>query len=405
MKKTMKTVVALMLVVFLALTMTAVAFAATMDDSGKVDTTDTTLIIPKGLTMKNAETGNYFSPNVTYTYTIAPVDPVANAAVGGLPVEKGPANSVSLANSNIVFTSALVNDVTSSGKVITEDITVNVDLTKFTKPGIYRYVLTDTTAVADLFAAGIVRSDDYDATRYIDVYVKYSGTVLTVYGYTLSKDNLVNTAGQKNGGFTPAPGSTDTDVYVTYNVCIEKKVDGSMGDKTHEFPFAITIDNGGLQYNYGKVVGSLTAGSAASLSANLKDGEVFYIRGLSPKATVAVTETNDTSDTYKVKIEGKTGTGSYTTLVAQADVAPSSTAALAAGAVSTYDTDNSATAAKTEATGTEYSNILFTNSLSDVSPTGLILRFAPFILMLGFAAVLIVIVRRNKGRKAQTSAI
>ena len=179
-----------------------------------------------------------------------------------------------------------------------------------------------------------------------------------------------------------------------------------MGDKTHEFPFTAVIDNGGLNYFYGKVSNSVnTESNETSLNTTLKNGEVLYIRGLSPRAKIGYTEKNDTADTYKVTIEGRKGTtGSFDTLVAERNVAADGTAVLSSGSITDYETANSAATVATEGKLTNYRDVKYTNNLATVSPTGIVLRFAPFIIIAGLGIVLFVLARRTR-RKTDSDII
>ena len=400
-KSVLSKLIAIVLSVLLMATSFA-AFAADPIDDGTISTNSTELIIPKGITMKNDETGTYYSPNITYTYTIAPQDPQGDTITDGsisVPVEIGPAGGATLASSSVAFTSAAVDNVTSTGKEITQNITVNIDLTKFSKAGIFRYKLSDTTATSALFTAGITRHDDYKKDRYLDVYIKNGTSGVEVSGYALSQTNQA-TAGNKDGGFTNEYETTtdagtgtvteNTDVYRTYNVKLEKKVTGDMGDKTHGFPFAVTVNNNGLTY-----YSNGSASTATSSTINLADGGTLEIKGLNPHATVGYVETNDTTEKYKVTIDGKGGAN----LVPEAEVASGSTATLAVGAVSTYSS------VSTDATATNYSEVKFTNNLASVSPTGVVLRYSPFILLLACAGALIIFASRTRARRKETDAI
>lgn len=402
-----------------ALPMFSATVGAAEIGSGTSSSSDTTLTIPKGITVKNGITGNYYSPNITYTYTIAPVAPIANATVKDsnnfdYPVEIGVQNGVTLQNNgDVVFTSHNVGDVTPAGVEITANLSLNVNLSAFSKPGVYRYKIEDVTATSTLYNVGIVRPDDYDKDRFLDVYIKNGGSSLTVAGYTLTTDNLADTTNAKDPGFVKSvealPDNHGTDTYRTYDVRIEKLVTGDMGDKTHPFPFEITIENDGLSYHCGDY-SAVTSNQTSDLrvqNVSLKNGDVFYIRGLSPRAQVSIKETNNTSDTYKVKIEGRIDVenDSWTELVTSTATAPNADAVLAQGYVSTYVDSNDATSVDVEGALTNYRDVRYTNDLASISPTGVVLRFAPFIVLAGFGVLLFAVSRRNKGRKDETDMI
>ena len=414
MKTVIKRTMSVIAIVVMIAIMAVPAVSAASISAGTIPTTDTTLTIPKGITIKNTVQGNYYGPNVVYSYTIEPVAPVDGSVVkdannNNFPVETGVADGASLLNSgNVTFTSQVINNVTVEGIETSQNLSVSVDLTKFTKPGVYRYLITDVTTTETLFNSGIVRPADYDTTRYLDVYIKNGTSALEVAGYTLTAENLVDTSSAKNAGFiADAEAANGTDSYRTYNISIQKQVTGDMGDKTHEFPFTINIDNNSKSYYYGTDSNAVTnVSSAASQSVNLKHGDVFYIRGLAPKALIGIIESNNTSDTYKVTVDGRDGSSSsWSNLVAVTDAAPGNTVELTQGAITDYAEENSASSVAHEGVLTNYREIRFTNDLASVSPTGIVLRFAPFALLFGFAIVFLMVSRRTKAAKKETSSI
>jgi hypothetical protein len=394
MKKVLSIAAAFALI--LSLSVTSV-FAAAIG-TGVVESSDTTITIPKGVTFINEDAVTSNGPGITFSYTVAPASVTAGQytvkdADGHITsVNPGPAAGLSLDASTLTFGANETFTTSAAGVEATKNLSLSVDTSAFTKPGVYRYVITDTTAKADLFAAGITRDDNYQTTRYIDVFItRDSNDDFVVAGYALkttndSTDGSANPATPKDPGFvsssdvedgTPA----DTDRYETYNVTITKEVDGAMGDVEHEFPFAITVSNQSKPFLAGE--GTTASTSNTSLSATLKHGDTYTIQGLSPKATFSVVETNDTTDLYTVTVAGSSSAISVT------ENAQAKTYAIAAGAVSTYDTDNSASSVNELGDETNYSAVTYTNTLDEVSPTGLVLRYGPFMIL--FAAALVIL--------------
>ncbi|MCR5429816.1 MAG: hypothetical protein K6E58_01105 [Eubacterium sp.] len=418
--KTIKKLIAPLMALVLTLTMTFSIGAAAISgtDTGEVETTDTTVTIPKGITLVNLDAaGQYYSADIDYTYTIAPAEmstfasqTVTDDDSNTGTVHAGPTGGVTITGTPS-FDSAL-NNFTTTGNEITDTIDLSTDLSKFSKPGIYRYTITDTTATSALFGQGMNRPDDYQTVRYLDVYLHNNATSgnLEVYGYTLQKESGKDSSNKiqlnKDPGYIKSSeassGYAGTDVYETYNVTLTKSVTGTLGDKNHEFPFVAEINNNGYQYLTAKNSATATAQTAATTSVNttLKHSDVFHINGLNSKATVGYTETNDTTDTYEVTVNG-----SSSTLVAASEVAPNGTKALTAGAITSYAANNSATSIDVEGTDTQYSGVTFVNNIDEVSPTGVILRFLPFVLILGCGIALLVLTRRNRRGETGTRAI
>lgn len=416
--KTMKKIIAPLMGLVLTLVMTLSIGAAAIPSSGEVESTDTTVTVPKGITLVNKDAaGQYYSADIDYTYTIAPADMSTFASQTVTDddshtgtVHAGPTGGVTI--TDMPSFDSTLSSFTTTGNEITDNLSLSTDLTKFTKPGIYRYTITDTTATSALFAQGMNRPDDYQTVRYLDVYVHRNATSgdLEVYGYTLQKESgrdaqskieLDKDPGYVKSSESPSGYST-TDVYETYNVTLTKTVTGTLGDRNNDFPFVAAVSNNGYKYFTAKNSATATEQTAATTSVNttLKHTDVFHINGLNSKATVGYTETNNTSDTYEVTVEGANNT-----LVAMSEVAPNGTKALTAGAITSYDTDNSATSVEDEGTDTDYSAVTYINNIDEVSPTGVILRFLPFAIILGCGIALIALTRRNKRGETGTRAI
>lgn len=400
------------------------AFAQTnaaADSSGVTVTGNNTLDIPKGIILEGS-LASVYSPNIVFTYL----------------AEAGAAASVTDANNiTSVITPGVLAGITLGGDTdnnnatgavtftsseqtvgqITQNLTLTINPTAFPKPGVYRYKITDTTSEAALFAAGITRPAGYDKEFFLDVYIRRGNDGLEVFGYVLMDDaeNPVDSDTDKSAGFidpsNPGSGSggsgsssaVDMDTYTTVDIQVTKQVTGSMGDVNHDFPFTITLNNNGLSY-YGKE-GSAPAVtddlSATSISAALHSGESYYLVGLSPKATVSYTETNDTLDTYTLTVKDSANANVKDNAVTPADIsgismAPNGTKTTSTLNVSNYPTTNSTSGTSTAVTPTTASAVTFTNNLDEISPTGVVLRIAPFVFMLAAGAFLLFLSRRRK---------
>jgi len=192
----------------------------------------------------------------------------------------------------------------------------------------------------------------------------------------------------------------DGDVYNTYNVTLKKIVAGSMGDKEHEFQFNATVGNNGLKFKYqdAEATSAADGESGTSIGATLNHEEVLNIRGLNPRATVLYTETNNTNEVYTVSAADKAADEALTIKTsADADAtefASGNKAATGTLNVTTYAsayTNASRTYAKTDDV-----NITYTNTLDQVSPTGIALRYAPYIFMLAAASMFVVLSRKER---------
>ena len=242
--------------------------------------TSTTFTISKDIVLFNVDGSDIYEPNVVYDYSIAPVTIAGNVTITDenenvVAVRSGIANAVTIkgnaANAAYGSTASLTfgvdtktdtNDegatVTNDSKRVDEELGIKIDAAVIygtgethNPPGVYRYKLSDETTTASLEEAGITRNADYDEDIYLDVYTKLNenGNGLVVYGYTLfkssseegSQNTSVTTTTNKVTGYDvesetkSIPDTTDTEIisdqYHTYNVEIQKKVTGSLGNK------------------------------------------------------------------------------------------------------------------------------------------------------------------------------
>jgi len=302
-------------------------------------------------------------------YAVAPATPAAangGTTVGTAPntvaVQAGPASGVTLSASSVSWPVGTAVTASASGANNPKSITANVDMTKFTNPGVYRYALTETvgTNTSNLSASG--------STKWIDVYIKRGTDGLECAGMVMHGSNASDKAALSNITFE------------TVNITLKKVISGDMADMTHQFPFSGKVTDGG-RYFYAKKGSAPTAANAdkkagaaggTSISTTLTNNEMYYISGLTHEAAVTYTETNNTSDAYSVAITGGT---------------PSAASTVAAGgtkAMASTDVDNAGA-------------VVFTNTLTSVSPTGVVMRFG---LPLFAIAMALFLAKANKESKS-----
>ena len=414
MKNTIKKVSTIVLSLAAVCAMSISAFAAESNGetnvSGGIVTADNTINIAKQIVFINEEETSVREPNIAYTYTIS-------AANGGATITDS--NDISAqvktgviaANTNeghqatVVFTDteAAMANANGTGAADIKYAELTFEPSAFGEAGIYRYQITETSNV-EKNTVGIIAADNYNANRFLDVYVKWSDDDhkgLEIYGYVLfegsanqtisSTDVSMKSAGYVNKS-TEEGKQYDVDVYTTQNLYIHKTTTGSMADKSHDFPITLTFENiisakvdvaitsaqldGIKEDTLGKYV-NLTE----TMTGKIQDGSIISVKGIPTNATVSIVEKNNSTDSYKVKA-GKEEKGSD--LLQEAIVA--------AGA------DAAATEVQTLSTTVK---IFFTNTLEAISPTGVVLRFGPYFLMLAAGAALFILARRRKSRREE----
>ena len=427
-------------------------FADSVNPNTGIAPAGASVTIDKVIAIYNDGYNKSWNPEVTYTFEVsaATVDGITVTDSNGtvVTVKSGvPSaianvdNATGKATVTCAFTSAERTESADNATYLAEGIggsfVVGFDVTQFTAPGIYRFKIEDVTLPATLLAAGIVRPAGYEATKYLDVYVKTDNTdptQLVIAGYVLIDTNtsLEPDNSHKDPGFRPVvteteipvpgttiqqPGTSESsygvtgingdntfDYYKTVNLTVSKDITGNMADTSHAFPFVIGLTNqAGAAVPANVYVGSaattLTGNTNTSFNANLAKDGTYLVYGINPLATVNVKETNDTNDTYKASITVNGAADGAQTALAHNDEK-----AMTALAVSDYDSSAAAVPATiTTANGENASaTAAFENNLNAGTPTGIALMVAPFVAIAGIIASLFAV---NKIKtKKQTDA-
>ena len=403
----------------------AAAFAADNTNAGEImdhakTSTQNTVSIKKEMIFINDESSQVREPAITYTYTLSAVTGV-NATVtdsAGMSgkVKDGVSTAITNATDTIQFLSSEKNASSAAGEKDTKYADFTFDATKFSAPGIYRYKIVETTNVTKA-SVGVTEAATYNNTRYLDVYVKKNtdGTAREIYGYTLYEmangdsttfnadaDPTVN-IDKKSSGYvntkenpSVADPAEDVDVYKTHNYRIHKTTTGQMADTEHSFPLAITYTKpasvtANVPMDVTLAGGATLTGTTDNTitnpaSATVKDGSVITLTGVPEGAQFSVVETNDTPDSYKVKAGATSGAAD---LLTEAIVNAGSAAGATTAQALTPETGNVG--------GSK--DLYFTNTLDIISPTGIAMRFAPYVLMVIGGVALIVLARRGRSEQ------
>ena len=287
----------------------------------------------------------------------------------------------------------------------------------------------DNTGVTETKISGSETHGSH--VRYVDVYVKptdrkngntpvfqngLTADEWDIYGFTCfyndeditdsdKTEKAVKTTGFVDG---TTNGSTKVlaDQYYTYNLTISKTVEGDNFAKlNHQFPFTVIFTNGdvkkdiqlkiktnGTVTDFTHEVGEPTWSGVATL---LSGGSIKYI-GIPMGTDVEVYETNDVAGTtYKVT----TTRTNATTQTGTDDMVISGSKPTSAVSQTTKSADQS-TKSVIDTTKNEDDDdahtIAITNTLVTISPTGVVLRIAPYIMILAAGIILLLVSRRRK---------
>ena len=421
-------------------------YNATVDPTTKTVITNNRIPLDKTIVFFNPENIDVREPNLTYTYQLSaatinnPAQTITDADGDTATVNAGILQNT--ANQDI-FTSATTTisfaptlsgsdqtvAATPNGTLKTKTAYFEVDPTRFDHAGVYRYVVTETTSDPAVAEAGVTRATvENNEIRYLDLYIKNGTNSLELQGAVFFKTNdSINgysnngqnqIYGDKTTGFdvedSGTPGtvnySTDTSVdkYFTYNLTVTKTTTGNMADKTHKFPIEVTLSkatgltaDATVDVSYSASNAALgsgqsqtpTLGNNTVFKTELANSGEFYIKGIPyfPDATNptyatinSVKETNNTPDSYTPSVTTKTNLTDGSPAIAF------SGNAIMAGS---YQTTTGTESLKAN----EYAAVLgITNEMSDLSPTGLAFRVAPYVLMLAAGVSLIVLFAKRR---------
>lgn len=383
---------------------------------------------------------------------------VTKALAGvGTPVLNGTAANV------IAWTNTDILEASATGVSNYKNLNVDFSSIVFTQPGVYRYKISETvtydnTGVTDgaisdtrYLDVYVMRSGDFDPTHDGTTGHEYVAGDWSIYGYVcISPESVTNDAGgktavdpntKKTNGFI-YDDTNSPDEYYTYNFVVSKDLVGDNNMINNQFPLAVAFSGGPsgtfqliaetdadskstittttetatTTVNGNTISGSiLKVGSAVALSSfgnagspKVADGNtttgttVGFIKyiGIPNTTIVSVTETNNViGTTYTASVKEDVGSGLATTTI-------TSTTGTMGASDATASIDNGETATRTAATGgtagqiAKNVQIQFTNNLATISPTGLMFRYGPYVLILICGVVLLFLgvkfMRRNK---------
>lgn len=327
--------------------------------------------VPKYLVLdKNAPV-----PEMTFTFAIRS----ATEAECGDNVTPGPTGAtvgnVTLNSSSDTYTTAVTGnsalaDVDWTAQIVAHDtFTLDFSEVTFLKPGIYRYVLTET--------AGALDAVTYDnSTKYVDVYVVNGTTegTLVVQGYIVHNEETGDFAYNTDPGMTVTGKSEGfLNELETFDLTLEKKLAGNQAnyDDTFAFTITVTLPTGMASATYTietvtpTVTGATTLTATGNATVTLGKDAKIGIKGLPKGAKVDISEVNGLY-TMSYTVNGTAGTVVDNNSITQHTV--------------TADVD-----------------FVVTNTLNGTIPTGVLLTVAPFavLMIVGLIGVVVFLKKRR----------
>ena len=405
---------------------------------------DKVVRLKKEITVYNLDENTVYAPTITYSYAIAPgpagtsvTDATSDHASGigaiTAPTIAGVGNPTITAS--VSWTTADTLSAGTDGVANEKSIDVDFSNVVFTGAGIYRYMITETPPAS--YAATGVTEGNQNHVRFLDVYVKPSaafeptnGTTKTayvaadwdIYGYVCVDDSTtgttaITTSTTKTNGFVDsddsATGASNADKYYTYNLTISKTVENdAYAAATHQFPFTVIFTNNDITQNIlldttetGTVTDFNHAAGAPTWSgiAGLKSGGSIKYIGIPMGTDVEVYETNDVAGaTYRVTTTRTNATTATATENAVISGNRPNNATTQAGSGEPFVKTNAYESTKSIINTTKDGDddlvhtIAITNTLVNISPTGVTLRVAPYVLMLAVGIFFVAFTRRRR---------
>ena len=302
------------------------------------------------------------------------------------------------ANTNYGDSGAATLDGFVSGtKYAKKSVVVDFSDVSFTKPGVYRYYITENETIG----FGRIHGDE----KTIDVFISdtdpsgttsgsatASGTVaygLKIDGYVMYDGKLTSAPGKSASGSLPSGAVKDTVVvnkYPSVDLLITKKVSGNQASKSEFFSFTVEISNGtpnatltvetsnmvvsaahNNSLNVTKPSITLDANGAGSLTFELQHGQSIRIYGLAEGSFYSVEEDNGD----KLNKDG------YTTVITQTVTDTSEKGAIE---------NDARTIVLTSGTGsgtgmTKANEITFINTKEGKIPTGVNMKVVPIVVV------------------------
>jgi len=370
MKGTLKAISAFLVAVVMSMSMGAIAFA----DDG-LATTDNTATIKVNFTAAEGLT----APAFGFDYSIA-AGQAQEADANHQAVYAGVGNPT------------ITNATLTAGQGST-DIKVTVPAGTFNHAGIYRYEVTQAALSDEAITVGILNENGTGkaVTKLLDLYVDENGKVT---GAALIKDlnantksaGFDNTFGKSAGGDPTDPTNPDDpdtpdipeDKVGKHDVTFTKNIAGAMADANEVFNFDVTVT----------YAGTLDMSTAQwSIDGTKYNVGATATNGIQVKGGQSVTITVPNNMTVKVVEKTAAGEGYSITSTATAFNADATaiTTAVNADTLGTGGLVKYADAA-----------IAYLNTRETISPTGVALRYAPYLLIVAAGVAFLLVSRRRK---------
>lgn len=353
-------------------------------------------------------------PNASFTYAVtagtAKAYDVAGkkfAVLAGVDADKVTMAGVGTKTANTITykqgdatlndANALVKDYdNATEKYAKKTATLDFSACRFTEPGIYRYIVTES-------GTNQAVTNDADATRVVDVYVNDASgegeNKLTIAGYVLhsNADDAPDVSlGENNGSAGSYVGTKSqgfTNSYDTSDIFIAKHVSGNQASRDKYFEFTVNITDAvpGTIYDVDlSDADATTKTNAATITAN--EGKTNPAT-LTVGADGTVTQKFYLAHNQSIVIQGVAKDSKYK-VTENAEDYKSTPADAIDNTEHRGDATSGTVASKDIYTG-------YVNTRDGVIPTGVIMTVAPFaaVTLLGGAGAVTMVMKKKKSEE------
>lgn len=267
--------------------------------------------------------------------------------------------------------------------------TLDFSACKFTEPGVYRYVLTESGTNQGI-------TNDADLTRIIDVYVQdasdTTGKKLTIAGYVLHSNvddepNVsIGTDNGTTGSYVDTKSQGFTNDYDTSDLTIRKEVSGNQASHDKYFEVTVNITNAVAGTVYDVDISGADSNSGSNVATIADNTGKTNPTSLTVGADGTVTQKYYLQHDQEIRIEGISKDTKYNVTENKEDY--KSTAA----GVDGYKDAVSGTVVSTDL------KTSYLNTRDGVIPTGVVVAVAPFavVTILAGAGIVTIVMKKKK---------
>jgi surface protein len=327
--------------------------------------------------------------NITFSYGLTAGEHI-DSSDGGLSISAGLLST----DCSVGTASFSAADATTAGsptnadnqykKYMSHKVKILIDADQYTEPGIYRYILTETTRLTGV-DEGLFKLDSANQ-RVLDVFVEYTddntlqATTSVLHKTATSATNTSLDTTEKASGF-------DNEYLLTTNdLIVRNKVSGNQSDEKQIFQYTLAITKD-IPYRtltavrsdgklYSIDIGETGAGN---LSFELSGTQRITVRDIQKKAMYVISANKATLKESHIDVKA---------------MASSDASTYGQEVVYSLDTDTDCTITNLDVD--EDIDVTFLNVKDGIVPTGVMLRTAPYALTVAIGLMGILVIRKKQ---------